>query len=113
MKTITLGKQSDQGEDRLTLSFKYDAELVRIARGIKGIRWSRTMNCYYMAFNEDSISNIQSAFANNATIDFSLVAYKPEMEKIKIQDHEKENKEKVTEGDEEFFIDSLESQRVN
>jgi integrase/recombinase XerD len=107
MKTVKLEKQLHKGEECLTLSFRYDAELVRIVRKMEGVKWSRTMNCYYLAFSEISINKVLTAFGNNATIDYSSIAATPEMKNVMTTGKVQKEEIQVTEGDEGFFIDNI------
>ena len=45
---ITLGRVTHRGEDRTTLHFDYDKDLIAEVRKIRGAKWSKTLGCWHV-----------------------------------------------------------------
>ena len=79
--------------DRVTLRFPYDAELIRITRGLPDPMWSSQMKCWHIPDSTDIIALLLKAFYGKAYIDYT--ALKPNLaEKIKTK--KEEQQEKIT-----------------
>jgi len=71
MKTITLQREEYNGENRLTLRFSYDANLISIVKKLEGISWSNTMRCWHMPDSPSAISDIFNLVKGIAYLDYS------------------------------------------
>lgn len=58
MNTIHVESVLHRGERRIKLIFQYDPELVKIVKGINGIKWSATMHCWHLPYSDDSIDTL-------------------------------------------------------
>jgi hypothetical protein len=56
MNTIHVASQLHRGERRIKLDFAYNPEIVRIIRPIKDSKWSATMNCWHVPYNQESFA---------------------------------------------------------
>jgi len=48
MKTIKAEKLIHKGENRISLSFSYDPELISAVKELKDSRWSSGMKCWHI-----------------------------------------------------------------
>jgi len=51
-----------RGEKRIKLVFSYNTELIAKVRQIPGARWSRTMKCWHVPYNESYMAEIMMIF---------------------------------------------------
>jgi hypothetical protein len=50
MKNMIIERVVHDGVNRVSLRFDYDKELISVARGIPGAKWSSRMKCYYIQY---------------------------------------------------------------
>ena len=82
MKNIIAERVLHKGMNRVTLRFPYDAELIKITRGLPDPKWSSQMKCWHIPDNTDIITLLLKAFYGKAYVDYT--ALKPNLaEKIK------------------------------
>jgi integrase/recombinase XerD len=91
MKNIIAERVMHKGMDRVTLRFPYDAELIKIVRGLPDARWSKQMGCWQIEDSKDIIAILLKAFYGKAYVDYS--ALKPNLaEKIRLKREEEQRK---------------------
>lgn len=91
MKNVIAEKVMHKGMDRVTLRFPYDAELIKIVKGLPDARWSQQMGCWHIEDSSDIISTLLKVFYGKAYIDYS--ALKPNLaEKIRLKREEEQRK---------------------
>jgi hypothetical protein len=105
MKTIIIKRQLHNGESRLTLSFEYDADLIRTIRNVENARWSNTMKCWYLPFDEATLRKVLAVFHNKVEFDISSIASTVEMKKVSSTNMVEAVKSAIPDNDKEFFID--------
>jgi len=71
MKTIICEKIFHKGENRLTLKFPYDRELISITRSIPGARWSQSLSSWHIADDAEVTESLPGIFNGVAVIDYS------------------------------------------
>jgi len=91
MKNIIAERVLHKGMNRVTLRFPYDAELIKITRGLPDPIWSSQMKCWHIPDNTDIIALLLKAFYGKAYVDYT--ALKPNLaEKIKAKKEEEQRK---------------------
>jgi integrase len=81
MKTVITERVIHGGMNRVALKFPYDAELIKITRGLPDPKWSWQMNAWHIPDSNDIITLLLKAFSGKAYIDYT--ALKPSLtEKI-------------------------------
>lgn len=82
MKNIVAERIMHKGMVRVTLRFPYDAELIKITKGLPDPLWSNQMKCWHIPDHPDIITLLLKAFYGKAYVDYN--ALKPSLaEKIK------------------------------
>lgn len=82
MKNIVAERIMHKGMVRVTLRFPYDAELIKITKGLPDPLWSNQMKCWHIPDHTDIITLLLKAFYGKAYVDYN--ALKPSLaEKIK------------------------------
>jgi len=69
MLTITLKPFFHKGEEQIGLCFENDAILNLIVKKIKGVRWSKTNNCWYLPLCRENYTALAERIHDTATID--------------------------------------------
>ena len=59
MKPITISRIFHRQEERLSLVFDYDEELIEKIKNIPGRKWSKTMKCWHVPYREDYLKHFQ------------------------------------------------------
>ena len=77
MKNITADRVIHESENRVSLRFPYDKDLIAITKELPGARWSRRMNCWHISDSSDVITVLLKAFQGKAFIDYH--ALKPDL----------------------------------
>ena len=89
MKKIVAERLIHKGINRVALRFPYDAELIKIAKGLADPLWSSQMKCWHIPDTPDIISLLLKAFYGKAYVDYT--ALKPNLaEKIKVKKEEEQ-----------------------
>jgi integrase/recombinase XerD len=73
MKSIVAERVVHKGENRISIRFSYDAELIKITKGLSDPRWSYQMKCWHIADCTDIISVLLKAFYGKAYVDYSAI----------------------------------------
>lgn len=76
LPTITMNKGIHHDNEVVFLCFNYNAELIKIAKTIAGIRWSSTKKCWYIPENQFDQELLVKLFSNKAVLVFSNYAIK-------------------------------------
>ena len=71
MKTIICERIFHKGENRLTLRFPYDRELISITRSIPGAKWSQSLSSWHIADDAVITESLPGIFNGVAVIDYS------------------------------------------
>jgi integrase/recombinase XerD len=71
MKTIKAEKVIHKGENRISLSFSYDPELILSVKELKDSRWSSGMKYWHIQDSPDIIKVLLEKFRGKAYIDYS------------------------------------------
>ncbi|NJN27976.1 MAG: tyrosine-type recombinase/integrase [Cyclobacteriaceae bacterium] len=66
---ISIRQLLHKGENQIGLYFKFDRELISIAKNIDGIRWSTSNKCWYLPNEPDNLMKIFTVFKDKAIID--------------------------------------------
>lgn len=91
MKNIIAERVLHKGMNRVSLRFPYDAELIKITRGLPDPIWSSQMKCWHIPDSTDIIALLLKAFYGKAYIDYTSL--KPNLaEKIKAKKEEEQRK---------------------
>lgn len=70
MKTIICERIFHKGENRLTLRFPYDRELISITRSIPGAKWSQSLSSWHIADDAELIESLPGIFNGVAVFDY-------------------------------------------
>lgn len=73
MSTLTLNPFLHRGKEQIGLCFASTPALNNCARKIKGIRWSKTHGCWYLALNKENYGLISLSFGDAVKIDAGLL----------------------------------------
>ncbi|MGM5471416.1 site-specific tyrosine recombinase/integron integrase [Flavobacteriaceae bacterium LMO-SS05] len=77
LPTIRLTPKYHRGAHQVCLTFPFNEDLIALARGLSGARWSATFRCWYVPYDSTIISRITTLFEGHATlinkIDHSLI----------------------------------------
>lgn len=73
MKNIVAKRINQEGRDRVTLRFPYDAELNKITKGLADPLWSSHMKCWHIPDSPDIITLLLKAFYGKAYVDCSAL----------------------------------------
>lgn len=71
MKTVVIKRMTHNGESRLMLHFKYDPELVNLAKQVEGIQWSNSNKCWHVPDRNDMLGRLFKLFRGVAFLDYS------------------------------------------
>lgn len=93
MKTIVAERVIHYGMVRVGLRFPYDAELIKITKGLPDPLWSSQMKCWHIPDKTDIITLLLKAFYGKAYVDYN--ALKPSLAE-KIKSKKDEEKRKIT-----------------
>jgi integrase/recombinase XerD len=103
MKTVIARKVIHDGINRITITFPYDPELIKIIKGMSDARWSKRMGCWHVPDKPDIINLLLCAFKGRAYVDYSDIKSNL-TEKIKpTPEAERREKDKIT-GDSKVVI---------
>lgn len=70
MKNINVEKVIHKGINRVALRFPYDAELIKVIRGLPDSMWSSQMKCWHITDSTDIITLLLKAFYGKAHVDY-------------------------------------------
>lgn len=73
MKTITIEPVLYKTENRIKLIFPYDDGLIGMVRKIPGSAWSRTMKCWHISHEPDTLDDLLKLFKGIAWLDYSAL----------------------------------------
>ena len=93
MKTIVAERVIHNGMVRVGLRFPYDAELIKITKGLPDPLWSSQMKCWHIPDSPEIIPILLKAFYGKAYVDYN--ALKPSLVE-KIKSKKDEEKRKIT-----------------
>lgn len=71
MKTIIIKRQSHQGENRLTLEFEYDKDLLLLIKSIEGAQWNSSMRYWHIADKPEMVGRLLQLMKGKAWIDYT------------------------------------------
>jgi len=71
MKMVVIKRMIHKGESRLMLNFKYDPELVNLAKQIEGVQWSDSNKCWHLPDRNDMLGKLFKLFRGVAFLDYS------------------------------------------
>ncbi len=60
MKTLKLDFTQHRGMPVILIMFSADTELIRMVRLLKTSRWSKTLRCWYVPYNDNALSEIKA-----------------------------------------------------
>ena len=88
IKTILLQRQLHRGECRITLSFSYDTELIKLIKQVEGARWSNSKSYWHVPDKPDMVSILTGLLNGKAILDYSTlqseVKTEPDQEKEEV-----------------------------
>ncbi len=97
MKTIICERVLHKGENRVTLRFPYDIELIKITRSIPGAKWSQSLYSWHIPDDAELFKDLAGLYSGLAVLDGSgLRTHHPEDIGVQKAD---ERKEKVSQPD--------------
>ena len=77
MKTVIVQRVIHGGINRVSLRFPYDADLIKVTRGLPDSKWSNQMKCWHVADSSDIITLLLKAFYGKAYVDYSALKGNP------------------------------------
>lgn len=87
--TLYLEQKSHRKELKLLLRFDYNTTLIHVAKKIEDIKWSKTLKCWYLNFNEENIQLVTNTFKNITRVNLDRLP-KKELFKRNLTKDEKE-----------------------
>jgi len=97
MKTIICERVLHKGENRVTLRFPYDNELIKITRSIPGSKWSQSLYSWHIPDDAELFKDLAGLYSGLAVLDDSgLRTHHPENIGVQKAD---ERKEKISQPD--------------
>jgi len=85
MKTITINRIILQQQDRLSLAFNYDKELIELVKKLPGRKWSQNLKCWHIPYKEGIEKTLSRLFVEIASLKFvinDVNCYKTKIRKI-------------------------------
>ncbi|MDB2385411.1 site-specific integrase [Polaribacter sp.] len=76
LPTVFLAQKSHRKTIQLLLRFKYNDELIAIVRTLSGVKWSKSLNCWYVAYSKEQLQNVRLLFKNITIVDESQITKK-------------------------------------
>jgi integrase/recombinase XerD len=86
IKTVLLQRQLHRGESRITLSFSYDTELIKLIKEVEGARWSHSKNYWHVPDKPGMVSRLTGLLKEKVILDYSTL--KSEVRTEPIQENE-------------------------
>ena len=71
MKTVVVKRMTHNCESHLMLYFKYDPELVKLAKQVEGMQWSNSNKCWHVPDRNDMLGRLFTLFRGVAFLDYS------------------------------------------
>jgi len=96
MKNIVAKRVIHKGMDRVLLRFPYDAELIKITRGLPDPKWSSQMKCWHIRNSTDIITQLLKAFDGKANVDYGALK-RNLAEKVRAKREEDKGKDPLNE----------------
>jgi integrase/recombinase XerD len=96
MQTITIEPAVHNGERRIKIVFSYDDKLISLIKKIPGSAWSRTMKCWHIPHEPNTLEDLLKLFKGIAWLDYSALK---ERKTANISQNEKHNLPIATEED--------------
>ncbi len=78
MHTIEIDRVVHKGERRIKLMFGYDEKLIRLVKKIPGSAWSKTLKCWHVPDEPDTLDRLLKIFKGIAWLDYSALKNKAE-----------------------------------
>jgi integrase/recombinase XerD len=82
MRTIIVKRELYRGERWLTLSFKYDPDLIAAIKKIDGARWSISMKCWHIPDKPDIVQDLFILLNGKAFLDYSSLNHGKKSEPV-------------------------------
>lgn len=84
MDTLIITKQVHRGSNCLKLDFPKNDEVLRILKDeFKNLKWSKTMQCWYIPFQKDSMNRIYESLKGKIWLDYSQLNKNEKQRNIK------------------------------
>jgi site-specific recombinase XerD len=68
---ITLNHESHRGKQIVALHFKYNEELIKEVKKIKGARWSQSKKCWYLSKDSFILKTVLEVLQEKSFVDYS------------------------------------------
>lgn len=81
LPVITLSNKFHKGRNNILIHFKYDQELVDIARNLPERKWSQNLGCWYVPNNPKNLKQIYASFKGKGFVDSSKLFNKTQKTK--------------------------------
>jgi integrase/recombinase XerD len=94
-KTITLKAHKHNGEEVILVQFRFDEELIKIAKTV-GVRWSKSLKCWYLRKDNFNLNYVFNSFKQVAFIDYSDIGLKQSEKPTKSSEQKKQLKKELS-----------------
>jgi integrase/recombinase XerD len=75
MQPILLKPLLHRGGEQIGIFFEKNTEINNEVRKLKGIKWSQTHKCWYVAMNNESMRSLQLMLSKHATINAQALQF--------------------------------------
>jgi integrase/recombinase XerD len=74
MKSVIAERVVHKGANRIALIFPFDRELITLVKELPEARWSKTLNCWHLPDNQETLEKIVMTLGDNSTLDVSAIS---------------------------------------
>ncbi len=110
LPNIVLSRAEHQGISVIRFQFAYNADFVAIVKQLPGVKWSRTIKCWYQPHSQFDLHKVFELFKGKAWIDFTRL----KREAIK-NENGNSQKKKITDNNllPKGYLEKLEQERYS
>ncbi len=86
MYILNLKRISHKEQDRIAVHFEFDKSLISCMRSVKGRKWSRTLKCWHIPDNKESVDSLKYHFDDKAVIQWEAESERSGKEPVSSND---------------------------
>ena len=75
MLTITLKPFFHKGKEQIGIYFENDLIVNNVVKKVKGVRWSKTNNCWYITLSKQNFTGLMVCIGDFGKVDYSLLQH--------------------------------------
>ena len=88
LPTLLLECKVHKSQNQLCVRFEYNREFINLLRTIQGVRWSRSLQSWYVRYHPETLSQIRQLFSNIASIENRVSIQKKEAKQLTSHNHQ-------------------------